>query len=77
MALFSYRKGNVIEEQMKSLGSSFDWRRNFFTLDEVIAVCKLREPSKLQHHVNLSFAGGDDGGVGGTRCVLYIYIYMH
>ena len=48
MALFSYRKGNVIEEQMKSLGSSFDWRRNFFTLDEVIAVCKLHELSRLQ-----------------------------
>ena len=48
MALFSYRKGNVIEEQMKSLGSSFDWRHNFFTLDEVIAVCKLHELSRLQ-----------------------------
>ncbi|KAK7113968.1 valine--tRNA ligase-like [Littorina saxatilis] len=27
-------KGNIIENQMKLLGSSFDWSRNFFTLDE-------------------------------------------
>jgi valyl-tRNA synthetase len=29
------RKGHVIEEQMKALGTSLDWSRNFFTLDEV------------------------------------------
>ncbi|KAL8559700.1 Valine--tRNA ligase [Nucella lapillus] len=27
-------KGNVIDAQMKSLGSSFDWNYNFFTLDQ-------------------------------------------
>ena len=53
-----YRKGNVIEEQMKSLGSSFDWSRNFFTLDEVIAVHKYKNNnsknfSRKQHSVNL------------------------
>ncbi|XP_076469865.1 valine--tRNA ligase-like [Babylonia areolata] len=31
-------KGQVIEDQMKSLGSSFDWDYNFFTLDQRLSV---------------------------------------
>ena len=36
LAIFSMsRKGGIIYEQMKRLGSSLDWQRATFTMDEV------------------------------------------
>ena len=35
MPYFNYRKGDIIYEQMKKMGSSLDWSRAVFTLDPV------------------------------------------
>ncbi|KAK7474838.1 hypothetical protein BaRGS_00033910 [Batillaria attramentaria] len=52
-------QGAVIEEQMKRLGSSLDWNRNFFTLDENLsravteAFVRLHESGKIYRDTQL------------------------